>query len=110
MGSDAKACANGILRFYCQRNQMLGFDLFAGSGWEALLILFVAASPLSAKEIALQANHSESTTTRWLKILAERGLVAPESLAANEGKFSLTEKGDQCLTFLLGSSQQTQAA
>ena len=70
--------AEGILRQRRRRNDYFGASLFAESGWELLLELYLresSGSSTTAEQLLATVLSPTSIAARWLKHLQEAGLV-----------------------------------
>ena len=89
------------------RHSEFGPDLFSEPAWDVLLELHAAAlgaRKLSLADLARAIDTPESTTARWVAVLADRGLVSSDDDMAQPGRrwISLTPEGASKMKRLAG--------
>lgn len=80
------------------REDVFGRDLFSDPAWDVLLELYAAKLAdrrTSASDLAAAIGTPQSTTARWIAVLADRGLVALDSDRLEPGRLwiGLTSDG-----------------
>jgi DNA-binding MarR family transcriptional regulator len=88
------------------RESVLGHHLFSDPAWDALLELYAAKlghRQISLNDLATAIDSPESTTARWIAVLAERGLIASENDTTESSKLwiSLTTEGESKMARLM---------
>jgi DNA-binding MarR family transcriptional regulator len=99
--------ARRLIALRSQRNAVLGKDLFGDPAWDILLDIYDAEGrreELVISSISLLTGIPQSTTTRWLAILQDRGLILRigDDLDGRRTKVTLSPAGRQRLEKVLG--------
>lgn len=80
------------------REKLFGYNLFSDYAWDVVLELYAAKfsnGTRSSNELARSIGVPESVIKRWMKVLVDAELIAPQSdeRGAEPVKFGLTNDG-----------------
>lgn len=103
MSVDARETASSLAMQLLARNALLGRHLFPIGPWEILLNLMAEARPVQIDELAAALGSTRSTTSRWLQVLQDEGLVERVGGALrHEAGFELSSSGEAAMERVLG--------
>lgn len=107
---DKKArLAEAILHNRVQRRSLMPVDIFGEHAWDALLMLFVAdaaSERLTGRRIAHSLNCGPTIMSRWVKYLAEQGLVIGDGEGDLDDLLTLSPKAIVAIEAYLENTQE----
>lgn len=92
-----------------RRERFLPCALLGEPGWDMLLELFSAGTPLSIKRVCVAANVPYSTAWRWIAVLEQNGMVGKVLCGTDRAKtlLTLSSPGEQLMSQFVAEFSQS---
>lgn len=89
----SSAIAAALLAFRRQRSAILPREIFSEPAWDLLLDLFVADAAgrrVTARDVSERSEVSHSVMSRWVKYLAQAGLIVGDGAGNLDDELTLS--------------------
>ena len=113
MQDQTRALAEAILEFRKWRGNEFPAGLFAESGWEFLLALFIADADgkcATGRDLCKELGAPPSVASRWLKYLSGAGLIDGDGEGDLDDQLTMAPVAVERMERLLDHAKQLRAA
>jgi hypothetical protein len=108
MGNDrSSAIAARVLAFRRQRCEILPREIFSEPAWDLLLDLFVADAAgrrVTARHVSERSDVSNAVMSRWVKYLAQAGLIIGDGEGDLDDELTLSGKAFEAIERMMSKA------